>query len=101
MGDGIKVQFEYGGMSVDCDEETFARLRAIIGADRAVVDAVNRRSEATAIQFFSVRLASADRAVDGPRPIEIVQFVFAVGFSAVVHIAGFITIFRWFGRILA
>ena len=60
---GSKLQFESAACQWTATKKRSPGFAPYIGADRAVVDAVNRRSEATAIQFFAVRLASADRVV--------------------------------------
>jgi len=101
MGNGIDVRFEYGGMSLVCDEEAFGRLREIIATEVDLTDAVPGRRHASNVQFISVSRISAERRSKGLRWIELVQLALASCVSGTVFIVGVVTIFQWIIRKLA
>jgi hypothetical protein len=98
MDNGIEVRFEYGGMTLICDDEAFVRVRHLIVTEATVADAIARRSDASSVRFIRVHQASAESPPQGPRWIELVPAILASCFSGVVFVVEFVTIVKWVMR---
>ena len=97
MGNGIEVRFEYGGMSLICDDAALARLREHICGEASVAEVIGGASEASRVRFISVRPPAP--ASQGPSWIDLLPTILASCFSGVVFIVGLVTIIRWAMRL--
>ena len=93
MVNGIEVRFEYGGMSLICDDVALARLGEHICGEASVAEVIGGVSEGSSVRFISVR--PPDPISHGPTWIELIPTILASCFSGVVFIVGLVTIIQW------
>jgi hypothetical protein len=98
MDNGIEVRFEYGGMTLVCDDEAFVRVRDRIATEPTIADVIAQRPDASSARFIRVHQASAEAPSQGPGWIELVPAILASCFSGVVFIVGLVTIVQWVMR---
>jgi hypothetical protein len=99
MGNGIEVRFEYGGMSLICDDTALARIREHICREESVAEVIGSASEVSGVRFISVRPPVPES--QGPSWLELVPTILASALSGVVFVVGLVTIIRWAMRQLA
>ena len=96
MASGIDVRFEYGGMSLICDDAALARLYEHICQEASVTEVLGQTPRAGGVRFISVRTpAPASR---GPRWIELVPTILASCVSGMVWVVGLVTVIQWAAR---
>jgi hypothetical protein len=93
MVDGIEVHFEYGGMSLICDDAALARLYEHICQEATVSELLGQVPRASGVRFISVGPPTPPSR--GPRWIELIPTILASCVSGVVFVVGFVTIIRW------
>jgi hypothetical protein len=93
MGNGIEVRFEYGGMSLICDDAALARLREHICGEASVAEVIGGAPAASSVRFISV--LPPEPASRGPSWIELVPTILASCLSGVIFIVGLVTMIRW------
>jgi hypothetical protein len=99
MSGGIEARFEYGGMSLICDEAAFARIREHILSEATVAEVIEDASEASGVRFISVRPPTDETALRRSGRAWLIPTILATCFSAVVTIAGLLAIIQWVMRL--
>jgi hypothetical protein len=97
MTKDVQGKFQYGGLTLTCDESTFARLRNNI-CELAAVSAILGDSNAISqIRFITIRSASLNDDVTPSRPawFLILLQTIAICLSGLATIIGFATIAQW------
>jgi hypothetical protein len=90
MVNGIEVHFEYGGMSLICDDAALARLYEHICQEASVSEVLGQIPRASGVRFISVGLPAP--APRGSRLIELIPTILATCVSGVVFVVGCVTI---------
>jgi hypothetical protein len=93
MVNGIEVHFEYGGMSLTCDDATLARLYEHICHEASVSEVLGQTPRASGVRFILVRPPTTESR--GPRWIELIPTILASCVSGAVFVVGFVTIIQW------
>jgi hypothetical protein len=93
MVNGIEVHFEYGGMSLICDDAALARLYEHICQEASVSEVLGQAPRASGVRFISV--GPPAHASRGPGWIELIPTMLATCVSGVVFVVGFVTIIQW------
>lgn len=88
-GSGIQALNQYGGLTLVCDDDSFARLYALVRAEVAGEHSAD-------VRFISIRKASLER--ESPKPMtwwEVANFALCLVASGVVNVFGVIGLYKW------
>jgi len=103
MANGVEARSEYGGLFLNCDDEAFVRLQALICSEPSVADALRGLPDRLGLRFISVRHPPVEKADDsrGPGWLTLVPTIVVSAISCVALIVGYVTIARWLMRLIA
>jgi hypothetical protein len=99
MRHGIEIRFEYGGMSLICDDTALARLREHICRETSVAEVIETAPHVSSVRFISISQPASPS--QGPGWLALVPTILACALSSIVFIVGLVTVVRWVFRQLA
>jgi hypothetical protein len=93
MRHSIEVRFEYGGMSLICDDAALARLREHICREASVAEVIEAAPYVSSVRFITIGQPAPPS--QGPGWLALVPTILASALSGIVFIVGLVTIVRW------
>ncbi len=96
--DAIEIHFEetYGQLCLNCDDETFARLRDLILYEARTDDIVSaREQDIRSIWVGRILEAREDAPSRRLRVGEVISLILAMCISGLIYVVGIVVIVKW------